>query len=338
MRLLPPGVTNKTVLFQNVADLEGRVPGGQDILGLLADRSGLAGRASVHSAGLSVLAELPKAKTPGYPSFMNSAAWKEKRQGTQLGGWVELEHAVAPLSKDNHSYLGGYENDIDFHGYVEPAPEFYRALRSLSEKTRKLLAEDLNLVAIERRERRNRLRKYFSENFNDLKKSLSLKVDHPDEFFSLYSFDVQPTVQHFKRLEEVLYTLEELSAKELTEKPFNVREIRFLASYGEELKYLSLNENNIDEPPEPSGVVTSIFTEEASRLERYAATGRPLKIHVVVPYGGKLYLSTGAIYSYYEFDRPILQPVDDKAWKNEVRLAVSDQKVKPRGFESKSKP
>ena len=331
LRLLPPGVTAKSLAFQDVFQKEMRVPTGQDIVRLLDSGKALEPDSTdLHSRCLGVLRQLPKSGAEGYPSFCNSDNWSVKRQNTQLGAWAELEHAVAPLTKDNSSYLGGYENELSFHGYVEPAPEFYRALRELVAWTRTEFRDDLASTQAHHEERSERLRQFYGENIDKFRRSLSVRLKDVDEVKQLLGGIAPiPTAEHFEKLETTLEYLEEISQKELDERPFSSEEVNFLANYGETLKYLSLNETNIPKPPEPSGVVVAIAEEHSQEIRRYAATGRPLRIVVVVPYKGALFWSEGAIYSYYEFDRPLSTVISDADWKEVVRASVSIQPDPP---------
>jgi hypothetical protein len=54
-----------------------------------------------------------------------------------------------------------------------------------------------------------------------------------------------------------------------------------------------------------------------------------MKILAVVPYGGKLHWAVGGVYSYYQFDRPLNQPLTDRAWKTMTRGVLDIQPYKP---------
>jgi hypothetical protein len=75
--------------------------------------------------------------------------------------------------------------------------------------------------------------------------------------------------------------------------------------------------------------VVRLVSEYLKRTGWHAGVGRPLWIGVIVPWKGKLYWATGAAYSYYQFKRPLAEPLDDTAWKVETSADLPNQREKP---------
>ena len=67
---------------------------------------------------------------PRAPDFMRSEAWQRKQLNATLGSWAEYRHALQLASREDMILMGGTEL---LPGFVEPIPEFYNELGSLSE-------------------------------------------------------------------------------------------------------------------------------------------------------------------------------------------------------------
>jgi len=82
----------------------------------------------------------------GYPTFMQTDAWKDKELSTSLASWTELRHDTILYSKQ----LYGMDVSLPVFGdkpvgYVEPVPEFYNRLLALTRMTENGL-EELDLL------------------------------------------------------------------------------------------------------------------------------------------------------------------------------------------------
>ena len=63
------------------------------------------------------------------PEFMNSDAWLDKELTTIMGSWAQLKHDTILYSKQSTTmWICSTPT-----GYVEPYPEFYKSLRTLSQ-------------------------------------------------------------------------------------------------------------------------------------------------------------------------------------------------------------
>jgi len=78
----------------------------------------------------------------GYPTFMQTQAWRDKELTTALASWAELRHDTILYVKQSYTVeLLGAQLKEPVIGYVEPVPEFYGRLLSLTRMTREGLDE-----------------------------------------------------------------------------------------------------------------------------------------------------------------------------------------------------
>jgi hypothetical protein len=82
---------------------------------------------------------------PGYPAFMQTAAWQDKQLLTALASWAELRHDTILYAKQSYTVITSIAPGSAERGYVEPVPEFYNRLRALTQMTSTGLAS-LNLL------------------------------------------------------------------------------------------------------------------------------------------------------------------------------------------------
>jgi hypothetical protein len=79
-----------------------------------------------------------------YPTFMNSTAWMDKQINTALASWTELRHDTILYAKQSYTpikYSAIEPEKPKVPGYVEPMPEFYSRLLSLTKMTREGLSD-----------------------------------------------------------------------------------------------------------------------------------------------------------------------------------------------------
>ena len=312
-RIFPPGVTEKSLAFQAAVDAR-TWPGSSEVLTLLADHQRVERGVDLHHAMLGVLYSLGELQTFG---CIRREAWEAKTSNARLGGWAELEHDLQGYTKDNGSYLGGYDHKLRFAGYVEPNPAFFANLQNLVAQLRGGLEGMGVFVAVER-DATAQIRAYREQVLREiprLRKELSLK--NPEEYLlnDLPNSTTMACRRDFLEFEALLQTLGAIATKEVEGRPLDDRDRECLLGYGESLKGLALIHSNIDEPREPIGSVVSVISDEALNRRRYAAVGRPLRLLAVVPSEGQLYYCQGSIYSYYQLDRPLSPLLTDREWK-----------------------
>jgi hypothetical protein len=79
----------------------------------------------------------------GYPTFMQTEAWKDKELQTALASWTELRHDTILYAKQSYTpaLTAMPPQPKPVLGYVEPIPEFYACMLSLTKMTKEGLAE-----------------------------------------------------------------------------------------------------------------------------------------------------------------------------------------------------
>jgi hypothetical protein len=89
----------------------------------------------------------------GYPTFMQTEAWRDKELTTALASWVELRHDTILYAKQSYTdEVLGEDIREPAIGYVEPVPRFYSGLLALTRMTMEGL-DELNALDDEARSR-----------------------------------------------------------------------------------------------------------------------------------------------------------------------------------------
>lgn len=215
----------------------------------------------------------------GYPMFMRSTAWQDKSLATALGSWAEMRHDTILYAKGSAAECGGFDAPPVVRAYVEPNPELYNRLLWLTKFSRENLSE----------------RGILPEN-----------IEYMCESF-----------------ENLLAFLRDCSIKELSGIDLTAEEYDSLLTYGGTLEYLTSNsvENGykwfqIESATDRNmAVIADVHTVYPnSYLEE--AVGQAAEIYVVVPMGGELYLTRGAMFDYFEFVSN--ERLTDEGWQEMV--------------------
>ncbi len=212
-----------------------------------------------------------------YPSFMQTAAWQDKSLKTALGSWAQLRHDTILYGKQSGAEMGDGEEPAPYKGYVEPNVRFWERMQNLLKQSREGLAK----------------RELLSE-------ELSSK---------------------FESFEETLQTLKQISEKELRNEKLTEDEYQSIRHIGGTLEYLTLSVMTgqpdywelVNESDKDMAVIADVHTGGNLVLEE--AVGRANEIFVIVPVEGKLVLTRGAVFSYYEFTHPAADRLTDEKWQ-----------------------
>ncbi len=89
---------------------------------------------------LYALKSLLGAYGPGYPTFMQTEAWRDRNLSAALASWTALRHDTILYAKQSYTPLRT-SLPPQVRGYVEPAPEFYARLLALTRMTTRGLGE-----------------------------------------------------------------------------------------------------------------------------------------------------------------------------------------------------
>jgi len=216
----------------------------------------------------------------GYQTFMAQEAWQDKELNTALASWTELRHDTILYVKQSYTMaeLGMGLPPPPVVGYVEPVPEFYSRLLTLTKMTNKGLK---NLVPEEELEK--------------------LKIG--------YGLD---------RFAGILEKLLEISKKELENKVLSDEDYRFIENFGKTSENLIeiISGGDIDPDVLKTVLVADVHTEGNTEkvLEEGVGYIKTLIAAYKLPQGHIL-LGAGPVFSYYEFKQPMKDRLTDEAWR-----------------------
>lgn len=224
----------------------------------------------------------------GYPSFMTNQSWTDKSLSTALGSWSELRHDTILYGKQSGCEKGG-GLEPKVLGYVEPAVEVYDKLLWLTEYSKdSLITQGL-----------------------------------------LSGDDIDGIKSAVTSLENTLQFLRACSVKELAGKTLSDDDYNRLYDYGENMESMtaSLSSDGLrwfeiqSETDKNMATAADFHTVAPNRYDKggylEAGVGPAHEIYVVVPINGKLYLTRGAVFSYYEFESG--SRLTDEAWQNMLK-------------------
>lgn len=240
---------------------------------------------NIYTGWLFTLNQIGETKGEGYPFFMKNDAWMNKSLTTALGSWAELRHDTILYGKLSGAECGGGEEPPQIMAYVEPDPEFFNRLCWLTETTRDGLAE---------------------------RGMLSTQMEYKTEtMLNLLGF------------------LKNCAVKELSGEELSAEERYSLLVYGGTLEYISssiaeasnwyLIESDTDRN---MAVIADVHTTMTGYMEE--GVGHACEIYVAIPQDGKVYLSRGAVFDYYEFVSPAR--LTDEQWQ-EMLLTAPPERV-----------
>lgn len=241
---------------------------------------------NVYTTWLYILNQLNSTKAEGYPFFMQNEAWRNKSLTTSLGSWAELRHDTILYGKQSGAECGGGDEPPQIMSYVEPDPEFFNRLYWLTETTK-----------------------------NGLKER------------GMLSNDMDYKTDTMLRLLEFLRNCAE---KELRGEDLSAEDRYSLLVYGGTLEYISSSIAEASdwymiesETDRNMAVVADVHTTLAGYLEE--AVGSACEIYVAIPQDGKVYLTRGAVFDYYEFMSPTR--LQDETWQKMLKEGTQPERV-----------
>jgi len=219
----------------------------------------------------------------GYPMFMQNENWKKKELTTFLGSWAELKHDTILYAKQVYAELGGGPmiEERDDRGYVEPNPDLYARLASLTQLTIDGL-EQREILSAKNNEQLSKLRDLLIQLRDISVKELQNEALTDEEYELIRVFGGS--------LEHLWY--ETFSDEEKENTPDLLRD-------------------------NPAPIIADVATDpNCCVLE--VGTGHVEPIYVVFPIEDKLRIGKGGVYSYYEFSWPMSDRLTDEKWRDEV--------------------
>lgn len=261
-----------------VEDYEGYPENMEKLRAGLAADNGELWSASLYAGWLHTLRPLLVPKGEGYPVFMQNDEWTKKDLECFAGSYAELKHDTILYSKQVIAEMGGgYDDEPDDRGYVEPEPLVYARFARLADRTEQGL-QKYGMLSAKQEENLSRLSQMAQQMFSISNKELQNKLltDEEYEFIKNYGGNIE----HF--------WYEAVSENS-----------------GEE--YVATKEC-------PAAVVADIATDpEGAVLE--VGTGNPSVIFVVIEVDGKIKLAKGSVYTFYQFAWPADDRLTDSKWR-----------------------
>ena len=244
-------------------------------------------RASLYAGWLNTLRPLLEEKGEGYPAFMQTKEWVDKDLETFAGSYAELKHDTVLYSKQVMAEMGGgWEEEIDDRGYVEPEPLVYSRFESLTKDTAEGL-EFYGYLNDSDKENLDRLANIAVRLKEMSIKELGNEVLSEEEYEFIRDYGGE--IEHFWY--EVMK-----------------------AQSGEE--YPSTDEY-------PAALVVDIATDPNGKVLE-VATGNPSIIYVIVEVDGRLRIAKGSAYNFYQFEQPISERMTDKEWRKAIGVEIDD--------------
>ncbi len=242
--------------------------------------------ASLYANWLNTLRPLLTEKGEGYPMFMQNEEWLKKDLECFAGSFTELKHDTILYSKQPVAEMGGgYDEEPDYRGYVQPEPLIYARFVNLTDLTAQGL-KAYGMLSPADEENLSRLSHIAGQLLTISQKELRDEVLTDDEYEFIK--DYGGNIEHFW-YEAVKNEGESISSQEF-----------------------------------PAALVVDIATDpDGTVLE--AATLNPATIYVVVKVDGTLRIATGSVYSFYQFPWPMTDRMTDQKWRRLMGISPDDE-------------
>lgn len=246
--------------------------------------------ASLYAGWLDTLRPLLDGKEEGYPMFMQGEQWAKKELECFAGSYAELKHDTILYTKQIMAEMGGggWEQEPDDRGYVEPEPLVYARFAELADRTAQGL-EKYGMLTVGRQEDLARLAQIADTLLEISKKELRDETLTDEEY--AFIRDYGGAIEHF---------WVEVTARD----------------NGEQVGTLEC----------PAAVIADIATDpNGSVLE--VGTGRPCLLRVIVKVDGKLKIAQGSAYSFYQFPWPMEERLTDSEWRKMLGMMPNEEGI-----------
>lgn len=225
-----------------------------------------------------------------YPALMNSQPWLLRDLQAGLGAWTELKHDTLLYTVQPMGGLGGGgEQTLTTHSTVEPNPLVFSRISLVSYA----ILQGLEARGMDGTAQNN----------------------DPTNPSSLTT-----VLQSLKPLSEISALVTEMARKELWGEPLTETEEFYLKyNFGSDLRYIRyMAQLPLADPPRMAALVSDVASNPDSGEVLQAGTGYVDYIYVITDSPNGLQLTRGAVYSYYEFVRPIDGRLTDEEWREQV--------------------
>ena len=251
-----------------------------------ADEDGYRSK-SLYGGWLYTLNPILIKKGEGYPSFMTNDEWQKKSLESYLGSYTELKHDTVLYAKQVMAEMGGGDDTVyDDRGYVEPEPELYDRLYTLTKNTSDGL-DKLGVISNEDKEGL-RLLGELAKSLRDISiKELNNESLSDDEYELIRGYG--GSLEHF---------------------------------WKDTLKNKT-DEEYIDSREFPMALVTDIATDPNGSCLQLGIGGAST-IYVIFPIDGQLHIGRGGVFNFYQFEQPISDRMTDKEWRIKLGMSMDD--------------
>lgn len=272
------GATNYTGYVENMDNLRSSLANADD--GLWS--------ASLYASWLNTLRPLLDEKGEGYPIFMQNKEWSKKNLECFAGSFTELKHDTVLYSKQVMAEMGGgWEEEPDDRGYVEPEPIVYDRFASLAEMTLQGL-KAYDMLSAQDEDNLTRLSELARQLQTISNKELKNKTLSDEEYELIRTYG--GNIEHF------WYDAVKDEA---------------------DTDYVAADEF-------PAAIVVDIATDPNGEVLEIA-TGDPSRIYVVVNVDGNLKIASGSVYSFYQFTQPIDERLTDSEWRYMMGIQCDEE-------------
>jgi hypothetical protein len=244
--------------------------------------------ATLYNKWIESLLQLQKTEK-NYPYFMQNPQWNKKDLNASLASWAELKHdAILYAEQPMAAECGGGGPPAPYTvGYVEPNINYWKSVIELIDLTKSVL------------------------------------VKHQLMTSSIAGVTT--------RLKENAQFLLSASKKELAGEKLSRQEYAQIEVIGSTFEWLTLDLvrmkdqyidgwENVIGPDKSVAVVADIYTSNAPNNPEkgilHVANGNVNDIFVLVEIEGYLYITKGAVLSYYEFNLPMGNRLTDEEWQS----------------------
>ncbi|MEQ9501258.1 MAG: DUF3160 domain-containing protein [Deltaproteobacteria bacterium] len=246
-------------------------------------------RSNVYNAWLGALRTLDdKPSGRHVPRVMRSEAWDRKQLQTQLGSWAELRHDTILYAKQSYTAWPSCEYPT---GYVEPYPDFYRAIETLAREA----------------QRRIRLADYGKADWMKTRQ-----------------------VQYFDQLADTMQRLAKIAERELAAQPLTSSDEDWLKKTIDKRGggsgpprydgwYPQIFYGGGVSASEWDPTVADVHTDPKGGKVREVAVGDTQFLVVAIDNEDDRTVYVGPVFSYYEFDHPVSDRLTDEQWQGKIR-------------------
>lgn len=245
---------------------------------------------NIYWAWLYNLLPLFEDHNDGYPMFMRNLAWGKKSLISALGSWTELRHDTLLYAKQSYAELGGGPPE----GQIPPVSKGY-VEPNLPFLTRLIALNNMTKQGLD---------------------SKGLLIPGQKEKFEAFG----KSLEFFKTIAE-----KELSDSIISDDEYE--KLRTIVKLDFPSIVWALDGDIMTEKDARVGLIADVHTDAVKNKILYEAIGAPSIIYVAVKDRGGARLTRGAVYSYYEFGKPVGSRLTDEEWQSWIYEGKNSDRI-----------